>query len=59
MGDALVSHDLAAVAGRIAGWRAAHGLKRRETPTEALAREIGMRESLALRRGIYAPKTSA
>lgn len=59
LGDALVSHDLAAVAGRIAGWRAAHGLKRRETPTEALAREIGMRESLALRRGIYAPKTSA
>jgi N-acetylglucosaminyl-diphospho-decaprenol L-rhamnosyltransferase len=59
LGDALISRDLAAVSGRIAGWRSARGLTRRETPTEALAQEIGMRESLALRRGIYAPKTSA
>ena len=58
LGDALVSRDLAAVSGRIAGWRSARGLTRRETPSEALAQEIGMRESLALRKRIYAPKTS-
>ncbi len=59
LGDALISRDLAAARGRFAGWRAARGLKRRETPAEALDQEIGMRESLALRRGIYAPRTSA
>jgi N-acetylglucosaminyl-diphospho-decaprenol L-rhamnosyltransferase len=53
LGDALISHDLAAVTGRIAGWRSARGLTRREIPAEALASEIGMRESLALRRRIY------
>ncbi|MGA9284412.1 MAG: glycosyltransferase family 2 protein, partial [Solirubrobacteraceae bacterium] len=56
LGDALVSRDLAALTGRIAGWRSARGLLRRETPDGALAPEIGMLESLALRRGIYAPK---
>jgi len=58
LGDALISRDLAAASGRIAGWRAAFGFERRTAPAEALAREIGMRESLALRRGIYAPRTS-
>ncbi len=59
LGDAVISRDLAALSGRIAGWRSARGLARREAPAEALAPEIGMRESLALRRGIYAPETSA
>lgn len=56
LGDALISRDLAAASGRIAGWRSARGLKRREIPTKALAPEIGMLESLALRRGVYAPQ---
>ncbi|HTA96353.1 MAG TPA: glycosyltransferase family 2 protein [Solirubrobacteraceae bacterium] len=59
LADALVSRDLAALTGRIAGWHSARGLTRRAVPAEALASEIGTRESLALRRGIYAPKTSA
>ncbi|MGA7705673.1 MAG: hypothetical protein WB998_12345, partial [Solirubrobacteraceae bacterium] len=58
LADALISRDLAAASGRIAGWRSARGLEHREAPREALDREIGMRESLALRRGIYAPRTS-
>jgi len=59
LGDALISCDLAAIRGRIAGWRSARGLERRAVPAGALDQEIGMRESLTLRLGIYAPKTSA
>jgi GT2 family glycosyltransferase len=55
LGDALISRDLAALSGRIAGWRSARDMTRREVPADALASEIGMRESLALRRRIYAP----
>jgi N-acetylglucosaminyl-diphospho-decaprenol L-rhamnosyltransferase len=55
--DVFASRDLAAASGRIAGWHSAHGLKRRQTPSEALAWEIGLCESLALRREIYAPRT--
>lgn len=58
LSDAFISRDLAAFSGRIAGWRSAGGLTRREVPAKALAPEIGMRESVALRREIYAPKTS-
>jgi N-acetylglucosaminyl-diphospho-decaprenol L-rhamnosyltransferase len=52
-GDALISRDLAAVSGRLAGWRSASGLERRDAPAEALDPEIGLRDSLALRTGIY------
>jgi GT2 family glycosyltransferase len=54
LSDALISRDLAAVSGRVAGWRSASGLARRSAPAEALDPEIGIRDSLALRRGVYA-----
>jgi GT2 family glycosyltransferase len=54
LGDALISHDLAAFSGRLAGWRSAAGLERRDPPAAALDGEIGLRDSLALRRSIYA-----
>jgi N-acetylglucosaminyl-diphospho-decaprenol L-rhamnosyltransferase len=53
LGDAVISRDLAALSGRIAGWRSAGGLARRAAPAEALDADIGMRESWALRRRIY------
>jgi N-acetylglucosaminyl-diphospho-decaprenol L-rhamnosyltransferase len=55
-GDVLVySHDLAAVRGRIAGWRAARGLPRLpQPPHDAIASEITFTESLRLRRRVYA-----
>jgi N-acetylglucosaminyl-diphospho-decaprenol L-rhamnosyltransferase len=59
LGDALVSRDLAAVSGRLAGWRSASGLEHRDAPTEALDSEIGLRDSLALRTRIYGRTTSA
>jgi N-acetylglucosaminyl-diphospho-decaprenol L-rhamnosyltransferase len=56
VGDAAVfSHDLAALRGRIAGWRAAEGLPRRSRPPEdALDPRITFRRSLRLRLGVYA-----
>jgi N-acetylglucosaminyl-diphospho-decaprenol L-rhamnosyltransferase len=54
LGDALLSRDLAALSGRLAGWRSASGLARRGAPADALEPEIGVRESLALRSNIYA-----
>jgi GT2 family glycosyltransferase len=58
LGDALISRDFAATAGRIAGWRSAHGLARRAVPANAFDADIGMLESWGLRRSIYSPKTS-
>jgi N-acetylglucosaminyl-diphospho-decaprenol L-rhamnosyltransferase len=55
-GDAVLSRDLAAVSGRVAGWHSASGLARRSAPADALDRGIGVRDSLALRRSIYAPR---
>jgi GT2 family glycosyltransferase len=54
-GDALVfSHDLAALRGRIAGWRAARGRPRLPYPAhEVITKEITFRESLRLRRMVY------
>lgn len=58
-GDLAISHDLAALRGRVAGWRAAHGRPRLERPpSEAIDAGIGFRRSLALRRGIYAQTSS-
>jgi GT2 family glycosyltransferase len=54
LGDAAMSRDLVAFSGRLAGWRAAGGLARRSAPADALEPEIGIRDSLALRMGIYA-----
>jgi len=54
LGDAILSRDLAAVSGRVAGWRSARRLSARRAPAEALDPAIGLRRSLALRRGIYA-----
>ena len=53
LGDAVFSRDLAALSGRLEGWRMARGLAERSTPTGALDPEIGIRESLALRTSIY------
>jgi GT2 family glycosyltransferase len=54
-GDALVfSHDLAALRGRIAGWRAARGRGRTvPPPRDAIDRHIGFWRSLRLRFGVY------
>jgi N-acetylglucosaminyl-diphospho-decaprenol L-rhamnosyltransferase len=55
LGDALISHDLSAVRGRVAGWRSAKGLERRPLPPpSAVDQEISFWESLRLRRAVYA-----
>jgi GT2 family glycosyltransferase len=53
-GDLIIARDVAALRGRIEGWEAARGLPRIAVPAEALDRTIDFRESLALRRGVYA-----
>ena len=55
-GDAIISRDIAALQGRVAGWRAAAGLPRHPfPPREAIDGEISFREAIARRRGVYAP----
>ncbi len=52
--DAAISRDLAALRGRLAGWRAGRGKPRRPwPPAPAVDRGISFRDSLALRRGMY------
>jgi hypothetical protein len=54
--DAIISRDLAALRGRIAGWRAARGMQRLpRPPAEAIDTTITFRDSLALRRGVSVP----
>jgi len=55
LGDGLVfSHDLAALRGRLAGWRAARGLPRKpEPPRDAVDGGITFTKSLRLRLGVY------
>lgn len=54
LGDLAISRDLAALQGRIAGWRAGANLPRLpHPPDEAIDRTIGLRDSLNLRRGVY------
>jgi GT2 family glycosyltransferase len=54
-GDAVISRDLAALEGRLAGWRAAAGLPALTPPPEAaIDRAITLREAIRLRRGVYA-----
>jgi len=55
LGDLAISRDLAALRGRVAGWRAAADAPRLPTaPAQALDTSIDFRRSLALRRGVYA-----
>jgi N-acetylglucosaminyl-diphospho-decaprenol L-rhamnosyltransferase len=61
-GDAAVfSHDLVALRGRLAGWRAARGLPRvAPPPRDAVDSSITFRRSVALRLHVYnAPSTSS
>jgi N-acetylglucosaminyl-diphospho-decaprenol L-rhamnosyltransferase len=54
-GDAVISRDLAALRGRLAGWRAARGLPHRDPPPpEAIDHAISLRDAIDLRRGVYA-----
>jgi GT2 family glycosyltransferase len=52
-GDLALSHDTAALRGRLAGWRAAKNQPRLVSPPEAVDRRIHLRDSLRLRRGLY------
>jgi N-acetylglucosaminyl-diphospho-decaprenol L-rhamnosyltransferase len=57
IGDLLVSRDAAALRGRIAGWRAAHGMPRCPLPPPAVVdRDISFVESLRLRGRGYSGK---
>jgi len=55
LGDAILSHDLSALRGRLAGWRSADGaVPRSYPPRDAIDTSIGFVESLRLRRTVYA-----
>ncbi len=55
LGDLVISRDLAALRGRIAGWRAGRGGPRLELPPpDSIERGIGFRDSLARRWRMYA-----
>ncbi len=54
--DAALARDLAALRGRLAGWRAARGVERHpRPPAEAIDATISLRDSLALRRNTPRP----
>jgi GT2 family glycosyltransferase len=59
LGDLAISRDLAALRGRVEGWRFG-GREPRRTPPPAAAmdREISFRDSLAMRRGVYARRAA-
>jgi N-acetylglucosaminyl-diphospho-decaprenol L-rhamnosyltransferase len=53
--DAVLARDLSALRGRVAGWRSAKGLEQRpRPPSSAIDHTISFRESLRLRRAVYA-----
>jgi GT2 family glycosyltransferase len=53
-GDLVISRDAAALSGRLAGWRAGAPRPRlARPPADAIDRSIGLRDSFALRRGVY------
>jgi N-acetylglucosaminyl-diphospho-decaprenol L-rhamnosyltransferase len=59
LGDVAISRDLAALKGRVSGWRAARGEPRLSwPPAEALDQEISFRDSLRLRRAVYARRAA-
>ncbi len=54
IGDLVISGDLEALRGRLAGWHAGRSRKRLpRPPAECLDEGIGFRDSLAMRRGVY------
>jgi N-acetylglucosaminyl-diphospho-decaprenol L-rhamnosyltransferase len=54
IGDAVISHDMSALRGRVAGWRSAKGLERRPSPaSDAIDQGISFWESLRLRCTVY------
>jgi GT2 family glycosyltransferase len=54
LADLAISRDLAALRGRLAGWRMGRTAQRLpRPPAEAVDRTITFRDSLALRRGVY------
>jgi len=59
LGDLMISHDLSALRGRLAGWRAARGAPQQPAPPpQAIDAAITFRDSLALRRGVYGRRTA-
>jgi N-acetylglucosaminyl-diphospho-decaprenol L-rhamnosyltransferase len=59
-GDALVySHDVAALRGRVAGWRAATGRPRVSLPADGIDRRITFAKSVRERVDVYSAKTSS
>ena len=59
-GDAAVfSHDLAALRGRLAGWRAAAGKPHVRPPREAIDRRITFSKSVRLRLGVYSDASTS
>jgi N-acetylglucosaminyl-diphospho-decaprenol L-rhamnosyltransferase len=54
LADLVISRDLAALSGRLAGWRAGRGAPRRlPPPAETTDRTITFFDSLTMRRGVY------
>jgi GT2 family glycosyltransferase len=58
VGDIFTSRDVAALRGRLAGWRAAGGLPPRTAPSGSIDAGIGFQASLALRRGVYGQRAA-
>jgi N-acetylglucosaminyl-diphospho-decaprenol L-rhamnosyltransferase len=59
LGDFAISHDLAALQGRLRGWDAGQCRPRLpRPPAAAIDRQIGFRDSLALRRGVYSRRAA-
>jgi N-acetylglucosaminyl-diphospho-decaprenol L-rhamnosyltransferase len=59
LGDPFISRDLAALRGRLAGWRAGRSHPRLALPpVECLDQSIDFRDSLAMRLGVYGRPTA-
>ncbi|HST34321.1 MAG TPA: glycosyltransferase family 2 protein [Solirubrobacteraceae bacterium] len=59
LADLAISRDLQALRGRWEGWRAARSMPRLpRPPAEAIDSTIGFRDSLAMRRGVYARRSA-
>ena len=59
LADLAISHDLAALTGRLSGWRAGrHRAAAAGPPAEAIDSSITFCDSLALRRGVYGRRTA-